>query len=41
MYQKDSEGERDTLATTPTVFAPGEERLSGQELRALSPQDAG
>jgi diguanylate cyclase (GGDEF)-like protein len=30
---------RDTQSTQPTVFAPGEDRLSEQELRALSPQD--
>lgn len=35
--QRDSE--RDGPATQPTVFAPGEERLTEQELRALSPQD--
>ncbi|RYF17255.1 MAG: GGDEF domain-containing response regulator [Comamonadaceae bacterium] len=29
----------DSLSTHPTVFAPGEDRLSEQELRALSPQD--
>ena len=29
----------DTLSTHPTVFAPGEDRLSEQELRALSPQE--
>ncbi|HEY0824422.1 MAG TPA: EAL domain-containing protein [Ramlibacter sp.] len=34
---KDSE--RDALATQPTVFAPGEDKLTDQELRALSPQD--
>jgi diguanylate cyclase len=33
------EAERDTQSTQPTVFAPGEERLSEKELRALSPQD--
>src|SRR5687767_12822848 len=27
------------LSTQPTVFAPGEDKLSEQELRALSPQD--
>lgn len=35
--QRDSD--RDGPATQPTVFAPGEERLSEQELRALSPQE--
>jgi diguanylate cyclase (GGDEF)-like protein len=49
MSEKDSGGagyrsslrdsERDGPATQPTVFAPGEERLSEQELRALSPQE--
>jgi diguanylate cyclase (GGDEF)-like protein len=33
------DGERDSLSTHPTVFAPGEEKLSEQELRALSPQE--
>ena len=31
--------EGDSISTQPTVFAPGEDRLSEQELRALSPQD--
>lgn len=35
----DSDGQVDTLSTAPTVFAPGEDRLSEQELRALSPQE--
>jgi diguanylate cyclase (GGDEF)-like protein len=35
--RKDSE--RDSLLTQATVFAPGEDKLSEQELRALSPQD--
>lgn len=34
-----NDSERDALATQPTVFAPGEDRLSEKELRALSPQD--
>jgi diguanylate cyclase len=34
-----SDSEHDAPATQPTVFAPGEERLSERELRALSPQD--
>jgi diguanylate cyclase (GGDEF)-like protein len=34
--RKDSEG--DSLLAAPTVFAPGEDKLSEQELRALSPQ---
>lgn len=29
----------DSVSAHPTVFAPGEDRLSEQELRALSPQD--
>lgn len=33
-------GERDSLSSTPTVFAPGEDKLTEQELRALSPQEA-
>jgi diguanylate cyclase (GGDEF)-like protein len=34
------QGGRDAEATTqPTVFAPGEDRLSRMELRALAPQD--
>ena len=36
----DSETERDTAGSQPTVFALGEERLSLLELRALSPQEA-
>src|SRR5689334_19263344 len=31
--------EGDSLSTRPTVFAPGEDRLSEEELRALSPQE--
>ena len=31
--------EREGPATQPTVFAPGEDKLSERELRALSPQD--
>lgn len=31
--------EGDSISTQPTVFAPGEDRLSEQELRALSPQE--
>ena len=34
------DSDRDNLATQPTVFAPGEDRLSLKELRALSPQEA-
>jgi diguanylate cyclase (GGDEF)-like protein len=34
-----SDSERDALMTQPTVFAPGEDKLSEQALRALSPQD--
>lgn len=34
----DREGD-DTSSTQPTVFAPGEDRLSEHELRALSPQE--
>ena len=30
--------DHETLSTHPTVFAPGEDKLSMQELRALSPQ---
>ena len=37
--RSESDSERDALATQPTVFAPGEDRLSEQELRALSPQE--
>lgn len=29
----------DTMSSHPTVFAPGEDKLSEQELRALSPQE--
>jgi diguanylate cyclase len=40
---RDSSGRRDSLPdsqlTQPTVFARGEDKLSEQELRALSPQD--
>ena len=32
-------GSGDSVSTHPTVFAPGEDKLSEQELRALSPQD--
>ena len=44
MIEKDSGagssgGERDSQSTQPTVFAPGEDKLSDKELRALSPQD--
>jgi diguanylate cyclase (GGDEF)-like protein len=44
MMQKDADSagrrvERDTLSTQPTVFAPGEDRLSERDLRALSPQE--
>ncbi|MBE7368487.1 putative bifunctional diguanylate cyclase/phosphodiesterase [Ramlibacter pallidus] len=46
MIEKDSSsgapsggGFRDTLSTQPTVFVPGEDKLTEQELRALSPQD--
>jgi diguanylate cyclase (GGDEF)-like protein len=38
MQQDDSGFERETLISAPTVFAPGEDRLSEQDLRALSPQ---
>ncbi|HET8749068.1 MAG TPA: EAL domain-containing protein [Ramlibacter sp.] len=34
----DFDSDRDMQATQPTVFAPGEDRLSLQELRALAPQ---
>ena len=34
-----SDSERDAPATQPTIFAPGEERLTEQALKALSPQD--
>jgi diguanylate cyclase len=37
---QESGSDRDEPATQPTVFAPGEERLTEKELRALSPQDA-
>ena len=37
----DRESDRDMLATQPTVFAPGDDRLSIKELRALSPQESG
>ncbi|MBC5783732.1 EAL domain-containing protein [Ramlibacter sp. USB13] len=33
------DSERDAPATQPTIFAPGEERLTEQALKALSPQD--
>lgn len=39
MYRGSRDSERDALATQPTVFAPGEDRLTEKELRALSPQD--
>jgi len=35
----DFDSDRDMLATQPTVFAPGEDRLSFKELRALAPQE--
>lgn len=35
----DHEAEREAQATQPTVFAPGEDRLSDRQLRALSPED--
>jgi diguanylate cyclase (GGDEF)-like protein len=38
MQQGGSDSERESLGTPPTVFAHGEDRLSEQELRALSPQ---
>jgi diguanylate cyclase len=38
-HDSDRQAEHDALATQPTVFAPGEERLSQREFRALSPQD--
>jgi diguanylate cyclase (GGDEF)-like protein len=34
-----TDSERDALHTQPTVFAPGEDKLSEQALRALSPQE--
>ena len=34
-----TDSERDALATQPTVFAPGEDKLTEKELRALSPQE--
>jgi diguanylate cyclase (GGDEF)-like protein len=37
---EESDSDRDLLATQPTVFAPGEDKLSMKELRALSPQEA-
>jgi CheY-like chemotaxis protein len=33
------DSERESLSSTPTVFAPGEDKLSENEMRALSPQD--
>src|SRR5436190_13893426 len=33
------DSERDPLGGQPTVFAPGEDKLTEQELKALSPQD--
>jgi diguanylate cyclase (GGDEF)-like protein len=39
MEQEGRDSGRDMLATPPTVFAPGEDRLTEQELRALAPQD--
>ena len=39
-HARNGDPERDTVITQPTVFAPGEDRLSLSELRALSPQDA-
>jgi diguanylate cyclase (GGDEF)-like protein len=38
-HHSDGDPERDAPATQPTVFAPGEEKLTEQALRALSPQD--
>jgi diguanylate cyclase (GGDEF)-like protein len=38
-YRSGKDSERDALATQPTVFAPGEDKLTEKELRALSPQD--
>jgi diguanylate cyclase (GGDEF)-like protein len=35
----ENDSERDAPATQPTVFAPGEDKLTEQELRALSPQE--
>src|SRR3954451_15269284 len=35
----DGDSGRDGQLTQPTVFAPGEDKLSEQALRALSPQD--
>ena len=34
-----TDSERDALMTQPTVFAPGEDKLSEQAMRALSPQE--
>jgi diguanylate cyclase len=39
LYRGSKDSERDTVATQPTVFAPGEDKLTEKELRALSPQD--
>src|SRR5215218_5871621 len=38
-YRGIRDSERDTLASHPTVFALGEDKLSEKDLRALSPQD--
>jgi diguanylate cyclase (GGDEF)-like protein len=38
-YESDAQGHADTISSHPTVFARGEDRLSEQELRALSPQE--
>jgi len=37
--QSGADSERDGQATQPTVFAPGEDKLTEQELKALSPQE--
>ena len=39
MAQGLTDSERDALMTQPTVFAPGEDKLSEQALRAVSPQE--
>lgn len=38
-YDTQPHGQPDTISSHPTVFAPGEDKLSEQEMRALSPQD--
>lgn len=38
MQHEEGDSGPDTLALPPTVFAPGEDRLTERELRALSPQ---